>query len=451
MRPARHNFLHIVRRPQPAVNGGYASTSRMPEVAIPAPSIRQISPRPSSPAAARATAANPSLCFVVDEDAAVRQLLSAELHKLGVESQAFAHSSDLLEGLGQRAPALIFVNVPAGGTDALGAIFSLKECGFAGHVQLLGGCDPSFILGIKAIGERFSLAMLPVLSKPLDMEAVARLVRDLKLEGTALAPAEFNLEEALTNRWVDFWYQPKISLQKRQIAGAELFARIQHPMHGVVPATRFLRGADEKTMTELTRQALISALEGSTKLITFGLHIPLAVNVGVNALMKLPISELLEQHAPRSPKWAGLIFDMSQQQIVNDIPLVKGLTEKVRQNGIKLAIDDFGRGHSSFAQLKHLPFAEIKLDRSFVKGCASDKGNAAICKTIIDMAHNFESEAVAIGVENVADSAALTRMGCDLGQGYLFSEPISEHHFVALLMRRAKPSGQEPGSGGSPA
>ena len=108
-------------------------------------------------------------------------------------------------------------------------------------------------------------------------------------------------------------------------------------------------------------------------------------------------------------------------------------------SGIRLAIDDFGKGYLPLARLRQLPpFAEIKLDRAFVADCAKDKGHAAICKSMIDLAHNFGSVAVAVGVETPADVNALTHMGCDLGQGYLFAQPMSEDRFHALLRQRAE-------------
>src|SRR5262249_26284422 len=90
------------------------------------------------------------------------------------------------------------------------------------------------------------------------------------------------------------------------------------------------------------------------------------------------------------------------------------------------------------ARLQELPrFAEFKIDRACVADCATDRGRAAICKSVIDMAHTFGSKAVGVGVEKAADANALALMGCDLGQGYLFAQPMSEERFHALVRQRA--------------
>ena len=104
---------------------------------------------------------------------------------------------------------------------------------------------------------------------------------------------------------------------------------------------------------------------------------------------------------------------------------------------VKLAIDNFGRGYSSLARLKALPFAELKLDPTFVTDCGTDRVNAPLCKTVIDLAHNFGSLAVAIGIEKASDALALTSMGCDIGQGFLLGQPMPEERFVSLLRQRA--------------
>jgi EAL domain-containing protein (putative c-di-GMP-specific phosphodiesterase class I) len=121
------------------------------------------------------------------------------------------------------------------------------------------------------------------------------------------------------------------------------------------------------------------------------------------------------------------------------LPLANDITKKLQHLDVRLAIDNFGRGYSSFARLKELPFAEIKLDRAFVTDCGSDKVNAPLCKTVIDLAHNFGSVAVAVGIEKASDALALVSMGCDYGQGFLLGQPMPEERFISLLKQRANP------------
>ena len=130
------------------------------------------------------------------------------------------------------------------------------------------------------------------------------------------------------------------------------------------------------------------------------------------------------------------MIDITEEQIVSEITLANDLSKKFAEHNVRLAIDDFGKGYASLMKLKELPFAEMKLDRSFVVGCSTDKVHAPICKTVIDLAHSFGALAVGIGLEKASDTTALVSMGCDLGQGFLFGQPMPEERFIALLKQR---------------
>ena len=150
----------------------------------------------------------------------------------------------------------------------------------------------------------------------------------------------------------------------------------------------------------------------------------------------MPIAELVAEYRPKSEQWPGLILEVTEDQIVRDIALANEIATQLRVSGITIAIDDFGAGYSSFSSLRDLPFAELKVDRSFVRDCATDATNAAICQTAIDLAHRFGSAAVAEGIENQADLQALMVMGCDFGQGMLIAPPMPKERFLELLRQR---------------
>ena len=111
---------------------------------------------------------------------------------------------------------------------------------------------------------------------------------------------------------------------------------------------------------------------------------------------------------------------------------------QLRIYDVTLAIDDFGSGYSSFARLKQFPFSELKLDRSYVQNCASDPVNASICQSIVDLARASGAICVAEGIETEADCAALIRMGCNLGQGYLL-RTADERRQADRADRRTRP------------
>jgi len=209
-------------------------------------------------------------------------------------------------------------------------------------------------------------------------------------------------------------------------------------------------GASEADIVKLAELSVTSALKAADKFCKLGVNLRVSVNVPVPALVKLPIEDLVRAHRPSAERWAGLVIDVTEEQIVSDLALAASITKRLDRYNVKLAIDDFGRGYSSLARLKELPFAELKLDRAFVTNCGTDKVNAPLCKTVIDLAHNFGSVAVAIGIEKATDAVALVTMGCDYGQGFLLGQPMAEERFLSLLRQRAGAQGRKLAPGQQP-
>jgi EAL domain-containing protein (putative c-di-GMP-specific phosphodiesterase class I) len=253
---------------------------------------------------------------------------------------------------------------------------------------------------------------------------------------SAEAGPRIAIAEALRNHWFEIWYQPKIDLKRRCLAGAEALARIRHPQFGVLPPGSFVPDVDEQSIADLAQHALIATLCDWSEFEEAGFNLHLAVNVPAGVLLRLPIQALLDQCRPKSERWPGLIVEITEDQIVRDLALAKQISDQLQASGIKIAIDDFGAGYSSFSSLRQLPFGELKIDRSFVLGCATDAPNAAICQTAIDLAHRFGSAAVAEGIEAQTDLQALMVMGCDFGQGALIAPPMPKERFLELLRQR---------------
>jgi EAL domain-containing protein (putative c-di-GMP-specific phosphodiesterase class I) len=261
----------------------------------------------------------------------------------------------------------------------------------------------------------------------------------LRLGHPPTAAGRIALDEALRNGWIEFWYQPKIDLRKKQLVGVEAFARARHPQDGVLMPSAFLPGASEADLIALSEQALADTLKAALNFTRIGVNLRPAVNIPVDALVKIAVADIVQTYRPQFEKWPGLIIDVTEEQIVTDLALATEITNNLRHLDVKLAIDDFGRGYSSLVRLKELPFAELKLDRAF----GTDKVNAPLCKTVIDLAHNFGSMAVAIGIEKASDALALVSMGCDYGQGFLLGQPMPEERFISLLRQRAASQGRQ--------
>jgi EAL domain-containing protein (putative c-di-GMP-specific phosphodiesterase class I) len=432
-------LAHQYRRP-PSSAARIDSTA-MTEKAAPSrtPTTGEAIPAVEAPPLA---AKGAPLCFVVDEEDSIRHFLSLVLHGSGVDTLEFPDGAAMRKALDARAPELIFHNISLESTDTIESVLALGKAGFRGAIQLMSNRGAAVLEHVKGIGEQNQLNMLPVLKKPFETEAVIKVLHALKLGLPAPVASRLDLQEALDNKWIEFWYQPKIDLRRKQLTGAEAYARANHPQHGIVLPGAFMPGAKEASLTQLSTLAIDSALRAGLAFSKLGINLQLAVNIPMSVLAALPVNELVGAQRPKPGKWPGLVIDVPEDQIVADLALAGEIARKLEPANVMLAVDDFGRAHSLLAGLNELPFAELKIDRSFVTDCGTDRVKAPVCKTVIDLAHNFGRVAVAMGIEKASDAKALVSMGCDYGQGFLLGQPMPEARFISLLRQRAATQGR---------
>ena len=382
------------------------------------------------------------ICYVVDEESSIRHFLSLVLHGSGVDTVEFPDGAAMRKAVESRPPALIFHNISLESADAIESVVALGKLRYRGAVQLMSARGAAVLEHVKAIGTQHKLQMMPVLKKPFETDTIIKIIQELKLGMPPAVAARLELDDAIKNKWIEFWYQPKIALRRKQLAGAEAYARVRHPQHGLVLAGAFTANASEAANVRLAELALESALKTSTHFSKLGVNLRLSVNIPVPALLKISVPDIVQAHHPADQKWPGLIIDVPEDQIVGDLPLASELSKKLEPHNVRLAIDNFGRTFSSLAKVDELPFEELKLDRSFVADCGTDKVNAPLCKSVIDLAHNFGRYVVAVGIEKAADALALVSMGCDYGQGFLLGQPMPEERFISLLRQRAATQGR---------
>jgi EAL domain-containing protein (putative c-di-GMP-specific phosphodiesterase class I) len=250
-----------------------------------------------------------------------------------------------------------------------------------------------------------------------------------------------SIDEALNQNWLETWYQPKIDLRRKCLAGAEAIVRLKHPQAGLLWPEDYISLLDDDGLTKFVEHSMLTTLRHWSVFSDAGFNLRLAINVPAALLPQLPIRALVAAHRPASDNWPGVVLDVKEDQLVRDIALTQKIAEDLKACGVAVAIDDFGAGYSSFSSLRGLPFAELKIHGSFIKNCAADVTNAAICQTAIDLAHRFGSLAVAKGIDTIADLQALMVMGCDFGQGPLVAPAMPMDRFLEALRQHTNRPG----------
>jgi EAL domain-containing protein (putative c-di-GMP-specific phosphodiesterase class I)/FixJ family two-component response regulator len=401
----------------------------------------------TAPASSSASVAD---AFVIDDEAGICRFVTLALGDLGLSAQSFHNAPDAVAALKRGHPEIVFLDIALEGSDAIEVLRALGSRRFAGVVQLMSGSNTDLLEDVRRVGARHGLIMREPLAKPFRIEAIRQTVTGARLESLPEATIrrrstlELDLDELLAKGWLELWYQPKFDLRTRGLVGAEGLIRCRHPAHGVVGPDSYLPGAGSASLTALTEHVILTALRDWDEMAGADARLRTAVNASVGSLTSLDIVALVRENRPRRDGWPGLILEVPESEVIDDVGLIHEIATQLRIYNISLAIDDFGEGYSSFARLRELPFGELKLDRGFVDGCSSEPRNAGICRAIVDLAHHFGVSAVAEGLEDAADVELVGNMGCDMGQGYYFARPMTKAKFLALFGELAASGRQWP-------
>ena len=374
--------------------------------------------------------------FVVDDEAQVRSFVAEALAASGYTAHQVGSSIELEAALVQWPPAVIVLDLSLGNSDAIEVIRSLSASRFRGDVILITGRDEATLREVQSVGERRGLSMLQPLMKPFRLEALRERLRAVHHRDTTPGTG-VNLEAALKNKWLELWYQPKIDLRTMLVCGAEALVRLRHPVHGVVPPDQFLPRPRDPLYHPLTDYVVRKSLADWSIFADHRMTSRLAVNVPASVLQRPGFVANLRDHLPKHPKFPGLIVEITEDEAISDPELAREIAVQLKLYDVYVSIDDFGAGYSSLERLNELPFAEIKLDRSYVQGCSSDDRRREMCQVVKDLAKRFGIVSVAEGVEEKDDLKVLLEIGYDVAQGFLFAKPMPSENFVQMIESRA--------------
>jgi len=255
--------------------------------------------------------------------------------------------------------------------------------------------------------------------------------RRLKLENA--------LRGALARSELDLHYQPQLDFERSgAICGFEALLRWNHAELGAVSPAEFIPIAEETGLiVPIGEWTLLQACRQAKQWVeTFDANLRMAVNLSARQFShsRLPQTVAAALKASGLPA-RNLELEVTESLIMQDIELSARTLRELKAMGITLAVDDFGTGYSSLAYLKRFPLDILKIDKSFVAEITSNPDDAAICSSIIAMAHSLRLKVVAEGVENDRQLGFLSQQHCDRAQGYHFSRPV-DAAAAGELMRR---------------
>ena len=250
---------------------------------------------------------------------------------------------------------------------------------------------------------------------------------------------EYGLGHALQNQEFMLYYQPKVHMQRGEVCALEALIRWQHPERGLVPPDQFIPVAEETGHIFALGEWVLKTACQQIKTIQqqFGLRIPVAVNVSPIQFLRGNLVETVRKVLQKERIAPHLItLEVTENARFKDEVLFIRTLQQLKELGVGIAIDDFGIGYSNMAYLKHYPIDELKIDKAFVRDLEQSVTNGNILLALINLGKSLHKSVTAEGIETEYQHTFLLHSGCDVGQGYYYSKPLSESTLHELLAVR---------------
>lgn len=243
------------------------------------------------------------------------------------------------------------------------------------------------------------------------------------------------LRSALENEQFALVYQPKVDMRSGRISGAEALVRWNHPQRGQISPADFIPVAERSGLiVDLGNWILHEACKQARVWQVQGVPLRIAVNMSPVQVLRQDVVSMVRDALEATGLPPDLLeIEITEGVLVTNEGRALSRLRALRDMGVRLAIDDFGTGYSSLSYLKRLPVTCLKIDQSFVRDLVNNPEDARLSRVIIGMAHDFDLEVVAEGIETAAHAEFLRASGCDFGQGYYYSRPVSPSVMTSLL------------------
>lgn len=234
-------------------------------------------------------------------------------------------------------------------------------------------------------------------------------------------------------------YQPKIDARTGQLAGMEALIRWQHPERGLLYPGAFIELAEHAGMVSAMGEWVMhEACRQTKRWHELGLdHLRVSVNVSPQQLLDKNLMNTIDAALSSGLDPKHLVVEITESGMVGKEDRVIDILNEIRAHGPLLSIDDFGTGYSSLSYLKRLPVDELKIDRSFIIDVPHNKEDCAIVRAIVGMAESLGLDLVVEGIEEQSQLDYVTRIGCHIIQGFLFSRPLPADEFEAFARERS--------------
>jgi EAL domain-containing protein (putative c-di-GMP-specific phosphodiesterase class I)/AmiR/NasT family two-component response regulator len=394
-------------------------------------------------------AASNLVALVVEDDGFQRRTVARMLRALGAQEVFEAQDGrEALASMRSSVPVdLVVCDLDMPEMDGMEFMRHLGQAKSDASVIISSAKERTLVASVEQMARAYGVRLLGLIEKPVTLAGLEDLIAKCdsstqELRRISAGDPSFSLEEiqcGVKLRQFAPYYQPKVALATGHILGMEALSRWHHPQHGLVNPYSFISVLElSGNINELTLQIVEEAAGACRRMHEGGFALTVSVNLSHVSLTDTTMADRITRIVHAVGLEPGyMIFEITETAAMTQVaPALENLA-RLRMRGFGLSVDDYGTGFASLQQLMRVPFTELKIDQSFVTGCAVNAASRIIVESSVEMARNLGMKSVAEGVESQADWNAVNAARCDIAQGYFIAKPMDERLLVDFCASRA--------------
>ena len=342
----------------------------------------------------------------------------------------------------ERPVDIVISDLDMEGMDGMEFVRHVGESGAPISIILASALERKLLASIATMAEAYGIRLLGVVEKPMTprkLLALIKLHKPVVIRASAPRTPGFTLDElvaALRNDEFVPYFQPKIDLATGEVRGVEALARWLHPQLGTIAPVSFIEMMESGGLIdELTWVMLKKSASSCRAWRAAGIAATVSVNLSVESLGDTSMAERVTELVRRDLDPGHMVLEVTESSATGNGGTALENLARLRMKGFGLSIDDFGTGYSNMQQLSRIAFTELKIDRYFVMHANKDPTARVILESSLKVARKLNIASVAEGVETRADFDLLSRLQCDMAQGYFIAPPMPFADFLAWNRR----------------